>query len=467
MNTWTGGNTPGHRCDTIAPWRAEWGHTLPLLVRISSLRAQLMVWPSPLPAPHHPQAKERSNNGSWTSRFASISTLYVRKIISWLSLSREYSECSRVSPPHHVDDLTLRRFVNIHLLSLTDGSPHGIPLKEVIPLELGRYRNPRVIDIQISGSRIALAVEASSHRMARYRKELIAWDWKTGEVVSVVPSGKTGLNPTSTQVLRHSSDDPDIGSAIANITTMHFLEESWLLALSHGSYAPRLLALNTLLPQEDPRSWGILYLPPLSKPNVYHCILTQHEKSPMECPEFLVDPNQRIFVLLCHQERAFVVPVEVLIRHARHGHTNPWILWEEWGGDVVTVHLCPDIRSIQLYDTKVLTLCSLSSGDSNDWGVLTYDLSKSGRKDIQIQQVGEEADVGCRRILSTSKQLARCGIREEIPHDTQLVGNQVFCFAVSPVLFKRAFAIFEAIPQSLPPNSSNRCRLRIWKIGRT
>ena len=407
-----------------------------------------MVWPSPLPAPHRPQAKERSNNGSWSSRFSSISTLYVRKITSWLSLSREYSEFSRVSLPHHVDDLTLRRFVNIHLLSLTDGSPHGIPLKQVIPLDLGGYCNPRVIDTQISGSRIALVVGVSSLGMTRYRMELIAWNWKTGEVVSVVPSGKTGLNPTSTQVLRHSSDDPDIGNVIASIITMRFLEGSWLLALCEGSYAPRLLALNTLLPQEDPKSWGIFYLPLLPDRHSNHRILTQYEKSPTECPEFLVDPAQRIFVLVCHQERALAVPVEVLIRHTRHGYASPWILWEEWGGDVITIHLCPDICSLQLYDTKVLALCSASSGDSSDWGVLTYDLSKSGRRDIRIWQIGE-ADLGCRRILSTSKQLARCGIGEEIPDGTQLVGNQVFCFTVSLVSFNVPFAMFKVMPRRI------------------
>jgi hypothetical protein len=229
---------------------------------------------------------------------------------------------------------------------------------------------------------------------------------------------------------------------------MRFLEGSWLLALCHGSYAARLLALNTLLPQEDPKSWGILYLPPLSTPDLNHCILTQHEKSPTECPEFLVDPAQRFFVLVCHQERAFAVPVEALMRHTYHGYASPWILWKEWGGDVITVHLCPDICSLQLYDTKVLALCSASSGDSSDWGVLTYDLSKSGRKDIRIRQIGE-VDLGCRRILSTPRQLARCGIGEEIPDGTQLVGNQVFCFTVSSVLFNDALATPKVTPHRI------------------
>ena len=81
-------------------------------------------------------------------------------------------------------DLTLRSFINIHLLSLLDGSPHEVPLQKVIPLDLGHYRNPRAIDMQISDSRIALVIEVSSFTMARQDIELIAWEWKTGEVVN-------------------------------------------------------------------------------------------------------------------------------------------------------------------------------------------------------------------------------------------------------------------------------------------
>jgi len=83
-----------------------------------------------------------------------------------------------------VDDPTLRSFINIHLLNLLDGSPHEVPLQKVIALDLGHYRSPRVIDMQISDSRIALAIGASSFTAVRQDIELIAWEWKTGRVVS-------------------------------------------------------------------------------------------------------------------------------------------------------------------------------------------------------------------------------------------------------------------------------------------
>jgi hypothetical protein len=94
-----------------------------------------------------------------------------------------------------VGDLTLRRlgvYANdIHLFSLLDGSPHEIPLKKVIPLNLERhYRIRRVNHLQISGSRIALIIETSKITMARNHKKLIVLDWKTGEAVSNTSCGR-------------------------------------------------------------------------------------------------------------------------------------------------------------------------------------------------------------------------------------------------------------------------------------
>ena len=63
-----------------------------------------------------------------------------------------------------------------------------MPLQKVVALDLGHYRQYRVIDTQISGSMVALIIEVSSFTMARRHMELIVWDWKAGEVVSDFPS---------------------------------------------------------------------------------------------------------------------------------------------------------------------------------------------------------------------------------------------------------------------------------------
>ena len=78
----------------------------------------------------------------------------------------------------------LRRFIKIHLLSLLDGSPHEVPLQKVLLLNLEHDDTNTTTSQAISRSRIALAVEYTSYSAAIRRKELIVWDWRTGEVVS-------------------------------------------------------------------------------------------------------------------------------------------------------------------------------------------------------------------------------------------------------------------------------------------
>ena len=82
-----------------------------------------------------------------------------------------------------VDKLAFRRFINIHLLNLLDGSPHELPLRKVLSLNLEAGDGHLVVDKQISGSRIAFVIE--HHNLTGRCTTLIAWDWRTGEAVTV------------------------------------------------------------------------------------------------------------------------------------------------------------------------------------------------------------------------------------------------------------------------------------------
>ena len=73
--------------------------------------------------------------------------------------------------------------INIHLLSLMDGSPHEVPLQKVLSLGLGRYSSNVMTSQRIGSSKIALVVEFFSHAVKKRHKELIVWDWRTGEKV--------------------------------------------------------------------------------------------------------------------------------------------------------------------------------------------------------------------------------------------------------------------------------------------
>ena len=228
---------------------------------------------------------------------------------------------------------------------------------------------------------------------------------------------------------------------------MRFLGGGWLLALSDGRPVPRLLVLNTLLPQQDPRSWRILDLPPTPNPTEYS-IFTRYEKLPGECSEFSVDPTQEIFVVSYQRRRAFVLPVDLFIRHVVSMRASPHIPWDEWGEGVITIYLHPDTFALQVFDTKVLALCGFTYSPEG-FGVRMYDLSRSGRRGIRFQQVSEGAGESCRRVFSTPEWFVRCQVADwhRKPYSTQLVGDKVVCFFVSPLVYpQNAPVIFTVTP---------------------
>ena len=224
----------------------------------------------------------------------------------------------------------------------------------------------------------------------------------------------TYLNPTTTQVLELSSDEPDIGRTITGISGMEFIDGSWLVALSDLGSNPQLLVFNTLLPRQGPRSWRILQLPALSS-NRFYMIPSRHGNVPAERPEFLVDPAQTNFVIQSYRGSALLIPVELFMRVVDSACADPYLKWEDWGRD-------------QLVDTKVLALRT-SPPYPAGWGVEVYDLSKSSQKDLQVQEVNEEGDIGCRKILSTPHWFVK--LQMGIATSTFLVGNKVVCFFVS------------------------------------
>jgi len=331
------------------------------------------------------------------------------------------------------DYLILHSFVNIRLLNLLNGLPHEIPSHKIITLGLGDWYNPRAISSQISGSRIALLIAASNPSTLTFHTELVIWDWKTGGIVSDFLLWEADFDQISTQVLRYTTDDAVIGRMISFITAVYFLEGPWLLTLCNLGPTPQLLILNTLLPLQDRRGWRILGLPQLSSIYRYYSVISQSGKPLTELPEFLVDPAQRIFVLASQDKQALVTPVELLIQRIHSVRTDPYTPWDEWAEDVVTIHLHPDTHSLQLFDMKVLELCC--SPFRPGWSVQMYDFSKSGQRDIQIQEVNDGAGGGYRGVLSTPNWSAQYPMehRDSVPHEAQLVGNKLVCLDVSPL----------------------------------
>lgn len=264
-------------------------------------------------------------------------------------------------------------------------------------------------------------------------------------------------------MFNYSGHDPGVGVAITGIRTVQFLEETWLLAISHCP-GPVLLVFNMLLPQHDPRSWRTLQLPRLTRGGTYS-VVTQYKNPLVERPDFSVDPTQKNFVLFSPQDLTLVVPVELLIRCMDSVRVDSRVLWDDWGKDVLTVYPHPDTVTVQLVDAKLLALRG-TAYYQEEWGAEMYDLSKSAQKDIEVLRIGEERDGRYMRVLSTPKWFGPCQMGAEIPSNTFLVGNNVVCFYVSS---QRAQSQLRHIQpcsvQKLTRTPGGVYRLRIRKIA--
>lgn len=154
-----------------------------------------------------------------------------------------------------------------------------------------------------------------------------------------------------------------------------------------------------------------------------------------------------------------MIPVKVFTHPAR---ADPCIRWEDWGRDVMKLHLHPDTAALQLVDTKALAL--RNSPQPEGLGVELYDLSKSGRKDIRVQQVSEEQDKGCRKMPSAPRWFHR--LQMGFANSTFLIGNKVVCLSVSTTYIKTwSYLVHFCMVQSGSPPSGEGSNLRVWKIG--
>lgn len=294
--------------------------------------------------------------------------------------------------------------INVHLLDLLDGSPHKVPLKKVIPLDVEPHQRPVVTICRANDSRIALVVKYMGPPGGHTR--LVVLDWRMGEVV-----------------LEHSAGDPGIGNAINDISTMELLEGSWLIALSDRRDDAQLLVFDTLPPRQ---SWRILQLPQLPYRSHYW-IPIRYENPPTECPEFSVDPSQKNFVVHAHRGWALVIPAGSLIQIGNSTRAEPYIQWDDWKEDVILVHPHLDSTTLQVVDTKLLAFRA-SPPYPEGYSVEVYDLSKSGRGDIQVREVGDEGYKGCWRVLSTPKWYDQLRMGDESPKNIFLIGSKVVSF---------------------------------------
>ena len=243
-------------------------------------------------------------------------------------------------------------------------------------------------------------------------------------------SRQTGSNPTPTQVLDLSGDDPDFGQVVSRMTDMHFLEEYWLIALFHQPHDVYLVVFDTRQGLAQYLNWRLLQLPRLAFPASY--VIPAGHGDPLTVhPEFLVDPAQSNFVIHSRGGWVLVIPVNLITQIMDSTYADPRIQWGDWGEGVIRVNVHSTAVTMQLVDAKMLVLCS-SPPYPNGWSVEVYDLSKSGQNNMQVLPFGGGRGNSCRRVLSTPKWSRKLQMGDEIPSKLYLVGNKVVGFYVSP-----------------------------------
>jgi len=121
--------------------------------------------------------------------------------------------------------------------------------------------------------------------------------------------------------------------------------------------------------------------------------------------------------------------MELLVRYTHSVRNNSCIPWDEWGKGIVTVHLHPDALTLEILDTKVLVLRHLVD-QQEVCGVDVYDLSRSGQRDIRVQQISEGVAERRRRVLPAPKCFIPCHKGDDTYHTMSLLGNIVY-FIVS------------------------------------
>ena len=150
-----------------------------------------------------------------------------------------------------------------------------------------------------------------------------------------------------------------------------------------------------------------------------------------------MDAAQEFFHIFSHNRLAYVVPVELLQRCMSCVRADNRISWDDWGKDLT--HLCiPDRAVIRLVEMKVVTLVQTRGMSEEFWRVKMYDLSKSARGNIQVQQNDGEEDGKCRKVLQNPTWSGLYQGEDRIPMCSIPLGNKLICSYVSLLIVFKA-----------------------------
>ena len=272
----------------------------------------------------------------------------------------------------------MRRYVDIHLLNLSDGSPYYAPPLNAIISSTPITNNIFSVDyLLITGSRLMMYArcgEETPHEI-RMIQEVLVWNWKTGYLVrESCGFGSYPLLTLPLQVLHLTSRD---GSTLFDHTSkVTFLDEFRLIFLApdHTGDLAELVLFNPLLPQDHSSNPRRFRVPPGSR----NWSLVMDRDPPWGVQNrggpLIVDPTQAIHVVELYnsdETRHFllVLRTQALIEHARSMSTETHIPWDEWGSATMIMEVPAYSPPTMLQGVHVIAVARRATGGGEGGGI--------------------------------------------------------------------------------------------------
>jgi len=189
---------------------------------------------------------------------------------------------------------------------------------------------------------------------------ILVWDWKTGDLVSVLWIRQSSFLTSPPQVLELSSMDDS--QSVRRSTKVTFLDEFRLMVLTPDyNGLAELVLFNTLLPQDHPRNLRRFRIPPRYRKQ-FPFVITDHDRSfGTQDGSLITDPAQSILVVgVCDSEEPhhfyLVLRTQALITRACSMSSDTCIPWDEWERDAVIMEMPAHDSHILLQGVHVIAV---------------------------------------------------------------------------------------------------------------
>ena len=274
------------------------------------------------------------------------------------------------------------RFIRIHLLNLSDGSPFRVPPFNVIVWE-PPLRGASIKNLAVTGSRL-MAIICHPGEPFGEAWRVVVWDWKTGGLVRRLRLRSHRLMSPSQVFDSSSVNGLDVwGCQVA------FLDEFRVMIVAGDIGIAEIVVVNTLVSQDHPRSFRRLgSLPPKYLERSVDLYFDRDGASRIAKRDgpLAADPTQAILIIdlsptALDPRVLLILRTQCLIEYACSKRTDVDISWYEWGRGVMAMEIPRDCRmlSAAVHGARVLATYVTPYRSPNERRYIhTFDFSRGG-----------------------------------------------------------------------------------------